>query len=168
MSDIPWFSRVGTPLDDLDRDTLDALARAQFVDANVEIVQAPNVHAAVAWLESEHGVDGWNDDEEERERLWTQLTEAMTESEVVTQLAAVVSTAAPEVRAAAARALAREAGTAAEPVDAAAAAALLALHQHALARLAGADNDHPFVRKYAVFVRGRWPLGRHAARYGVY
>jgi len=37
--------------------------------------------------------------------------------------------------------------------------ALMAIHGRALALLAGRGNDHLFVQKYALFVRGRWPLG---------
>jgi len=35
----------------------------------------------------------------------------------------------------------------------------MALHDMALARLAGRDSEHLFVRKYRVFEAGRWPLG---------
>jgi hypothetical protein len=42
---------------------------------------------------------------------------------------------------------------------AAAGALLMALHAHALARLAGCGDSHLFMRKYALFALGRWPLG---------
>jgi hypothetical protein len=35
----------------------------------------------------------------------------------------------------------------------------MALHAAALARLAGEGPDHLFMRKYALFESGRWPLG---------
>jgi len=38
-------------------------------------------------------------------------------------------------------------------------AALIAVHGRALALLAGRGDAHPFVQKYALFARGRWPLG---------
>lgn len=38
-------------------------------------------------------------------------------------------------------------------------AALMAAHGRALASLAGYGDAHPFVQKYALFARGRWPLG---------
>jgi hypothetical protein len=171
MTDVRWFSRVGMPLDDLDRRTLDALWRARRShdpQGAADIVLVANVHAAVAWVESEQSGAGWNEDEEERERLWSLQIEHMTESELLTRLAAVIAAAAPTVRAAAARVLSQEAGSDTVPIDTAAAAALLCLHQHALARMADAGDDHPFVLAYALFARGRWPLGRHADRYGVY
>jgi len=33
------------------------------------------------------------------------------------------------------------------------------LHEAALVPLAGQGSDHVFVRKYALFAAGRWPLG---------
>ena len=36
---------------------------------------------------------------------------------------------------------------------------LLALHCQALARLCGRGETHLFMRKYALFSLGRWPLG---------
>jgi hypothetical protein len=38
-------------------------------------------------------------------------------------------------------------------------AALMAIHNRALALLAGCGQDHLFVQKYALFAAGRWPLG---------
>jgi hypothetical protein len=35
----------------------------------------------------------------------------------------------------------------------------MALHEHALARLAQRGPDHLFMRKYRLFEAGRWPLG---------
>lgn len=42
---------------------------------------------------------------------------------------------------------------------AAAGALLTALHARALAMLAGCGESHLFMRKYALFALGRWPLG---------
>ena len=44
-------------------------------------------------------------------------------------------------------------------VRAAAGAASMAAHGRSLARLAGVPDTHVFVRKYALFEGGRWPLG---------
>lgn len=38
-------------------------------------------------------------------------------------------------------------------------AALMAIHNNALALLAGLGVNHLFVQKYALFASGRWPLG---------
>ena len=46
-----------------------------------------------------------------------------------------------------------------ELLNAAAGAALHAAHGAALSLVAGADDDHPFRRKFALFTRGRWPIG---------
>ena len=37
--------------------------------------------------------------------------------------------------------------------------AAMALHEAALVPLAGQGTEHVFVRKYALFAAGRWPLG---------
>jgi hypothetical protein len=44
-------------------------------------------------------------------------------------------------------------------------AALMALHCRALALLAGRGDDHVFVQKYALFARGRWPLGMRESNF---
>jgi hypothetical protein len=46
--------------------------------------------------------------------------------------------------------------------------ALLAAHQSTLAGLSGAGLEHRFVRKYALFTGGRWPLGYHASRFVIF
>ena len=58
-------------------------------------------------------------------------------------------------------------------VDAAVAAeatgmALLAAHQSALLGWQARMPDHHFVRKYALFAAGRWPLGYHSARFAIF
>ncbi len=37
-----------------------------------------------------------------------------------------------------------------------------------LARAAGAGDEHPFVRKYALFSGGRWPLGVYGDRFAIF
>lgn len=163
-----WFARIGAPLDQEDRRDVQMILHRHGVETSADIVLLRNWYAAAAWINSEHSVAGWDDDEHERERLWLQLVLHMSESELLARLAATVEAAAPVVRTAVANAAAREAGLEPELIDTAAAAALLCLHQHALARLAGAGDEHPFLRKYALFARGRWPLGLNAGRYGLY
>ena len=163
-----WFARVGTPIDDRDRDDIAAIMRIRGIGHAADIVLARNWYAADAWINSDQSAASWDDDEDERERLWLQLAEEIPESELLARLATIVEVAAPAVRAAAASAAAREFDTAPDLIDTATAAALLCLHQHALAELAGIGDEHPFARKYALFARGRWPLGYQAGRYGVY
>ena len=53
-------------------------------------------------------------------------------------------------------------------IRAAAGAATYAAHQYRLARDAGAGDEHPFVRKYALFSGGRWPLGVYGDRFAIF
>lgn len=50
---------------------------------------------------------------------------------------------------------------------AAGAASYAAYHQQ-LARAASAPDTHPFQRKYALFVGGRWPLGVYGDRFAIF
>lgn len=53
-------------------------------------------------------------------------------------------------------------------IRAAAGAATYAAYQYRLARAAHASDDHPFVRKYALFSGGRWPLGVYGDRFAIF
>lgn len=37
-----------------------------------------------------------------------------------------------------------------------------------LARAAGAESDHPFLRKYALYSGGRWPLGVYDGAFAIF
>ena len=164
-----WFARVGLPLEPDEQAAVLDLIR----------IVAPHTTAAVAALESwqevaalvrvaERDSTVWDQEEEEREALWARATEQRTEDEVLRQLDASIRGLDVEMRvavlAAAGRAGMADAGLVAEATG----MALLAAHQSALALLAGEGPDHRFVRKYALFVRGRWPLGYHSARFAIF
>jgi hypothetical protein len=51
---------------------------------------------------------------------------------------------------------------------AAAGAASYAAYQARLALAAGASQDHPFLRKYALYCGGRWPLGVYQGRFSIF
>jgi hypothetical protein len=53
-------------------------------------------------------------------------------------------------------------------IRAAAGAATYAVHQYRLVRAAGGGDEHPFVRKYALFSGGRWPLGIYGDRVAIF
>lgn len=53
-------------------------------------------------------------------------------------------------------------------IKAAAGSASYSAYQSRLAAAAGASADHPFRRKYALFVGGRWPLGLYDDRYAIF
>ncbi len=162
-----WFARVGGPLDEDDRADIAAIARAAG-DASSEVERMISWFAACAWAETAAAVAIAEEDEDERERLWQQAAQLHTEGELLAQLQPVTRDAAASVRAAAQDAVARQRIHEPMLVDAATAAALLAIHHHALALLAGVPDAHPFMRRHALFRRGRWPLGCHAGRYVIY
>lgn len=165
-----WFARVGTPLAAEDRaDAIAVLvARGQHAAGGDTVVLVPSWRAAAAWVDDSAMAECWDDDEDERETLWTRAAAQIGEGALLAHLTGATSAAAPQVRAAA-TAMAGEAGTeASEVLATACASALLALHQCVLAQAAGAPADHPFMHKYALFARGRWALGYRDGVYGLY
>ncbi len=53
-------------------------------------------------------------------------------------------------------------------IKVAAGAAIYAVHQYRLAVAADAGEEHPFMRKYALFAGGRWPLGWYGERFAIF
>ena len=53
-------------------------------------------------------------------------------------------------------------------IKAAAGSAFYAAYQYRLACAANSAEDHPFMRKYALFAAGRWPLGLIDAHYALF
>ena len=153
-----WFTRSGAPLSPGDVSAArDYLAALDLADCGVRAAADAGAAEAVmrdpAW-----DTRWWAREEAERRRL-TDLAkrqhglratfEALTAAtEGQTETCFGRAMASPGI-AAAGEALAR----------AAAGALLMALHGMALARLTGAGDGHVFVRKYALFALGRWPLG---------
>jgi hypothetical protein len=99
--------------------------------------------------------DGWwNREEAERQRLTQE-----TANRIGGDLLLETLTAAVEGHAETTFARAVEAGGGEAMARVASGAALMAIHNRALALLAGMGADHVFVQKYALFASGRWPLG---------
>lgn len=153
-----WFSRVGLPLSETDRDAAqDYLAALGLQGLGITLVvdaaQAEKVIRDPDW-----DTRWWAREEAERRRLTesaskkhgvqavlealTLATEGHTETSLRQAMAA-------QPIAPGGEALAR----------AAAGALLMALHARALAKLARCGESHLFMRKYALFALGRWPLG---------
>jgi len=164
-----WFSRVGLPLADADVAAIRAMLadEAERVRADIRGVahwhEVGEVIRAVDWDSA-----AWDREEEERQRLWHCATERLDESAVLRELSLLTDALAAAVQGAAAGAAERD--RVADPglVRAASGAVLMAAHQSALARLAGEDAAHFFVRRFAVFERGRWPLGLYRGQYIVF
>jgi hypothetical protein len=154
-----WFSTLGAPLGEGEAADIDAyLAGLGLAAALPPLVvagwgQAGEIirNAAGAW---------WAAEEAERARLehgarldpadpqWLALTDTL--------------------HGAAAVAAARGGGADPGLIRAAAGAATYAAHQYRLARAAGERDTHPFMRKYALFSGGRWPLGLYGDRFAIF
>ena len=165
-----WFARAGAPLAAEDRaDGVAVLeARGHRAPAADAVLLLPSWRVAATWTNDSTMAECWDDDEDEREALWTRAAADLGEGALLALLTGATTAAAPQVRAAA-MAAAGSAGTDdPEVVATACASALLALHQCVLAQTTGTPADHPFLRKYALFARGRWALGYRDGVYGLY
>ncbi len=165
-----WFARVGTPIGDAERANAAALlvARGHRVAAGDTVLLMPSWRAAAAWTDDNAMAECWDDDEDEREVLWTRAAAEIGEGALLAHLTGATSAAAQQVRAAALAAAGGACAQDSEAVASACASALLALHQSVLAQAAGAPADHPFMHKYALFAGGRWALGYRDGVYGLY
>jgi hypothetical protein len=162
-----WFSALGAPLAATERAAIDAILAASDVPGGGAIVVVPDWAALAQSLRLlEQDDQWWNREEDEREALWDLAALGRTEGE----LAAEIESAVESARAAIDTALLAARPAACDPdlLAGARAAALLAVHQHALAKLAGAPAGHVFVRKHELFAAGRWPLGLVAGRFHVF
>jgi len=164
-----WFSRLGRPLTATEERLLRELMRGHAALADVELRCVRHWHEARDFvLHAEADATWWNHEEEERVDLWERAAERYTENELLVRLDAATAKVSDAVRAAAAAAAAREGIVDAVLVRCAADAALMAVHQHALAALAGEGASQLFGPKYALFAAGHWPLGCHRGTYAVF
>jgi len=164
-----WFARVGTPLAPRENALIADWLRIVSPRAPVAVT------AIASWREAEefsrvpeHDSTWWNQEEEERERLWERAAELWSESELLQRLDATTRGLEREIRAAALAASVVAGVTHEKAAIEACEMALLAAHHSALAELAGEQAGHRFVLKYALFAGGRWPLGYHSARFVIF
>lgn len=164
-----WFARVGLPLSPGEDAALDAFLRS--------IVPAvPKAFDAVAsWPDAasylrlrEHDATWWDQEEAEREVLWLHAAEQRSEADLLQGVRDVTRAVGTEIRESALAAATLAGVTDGALAHAATGMALLAAHQAAVAQMAGVGPDHWFIRKYALFAGGRWPLGYHAARFAIF
>jgi hypothetical protein len=156
--DEAWFSALGEPLGDAERAEIAAYLQG------LGLPDLP-VHAASSWREAgelcRQPADAWwRAEEAERTRLqssahldpadpaWLQVTDRL--------------------HGAAAVAAARSGCADAALIRVAAGAATFAAYQQRLAQAAGAPAVHPFMRKYALYSGGRWPLGVYGERFAIF
>ena len=154
-----WFSALGETLGDEERGEIARYLRGLGLD------DAMPVWPVASWREAgelcrQRADDWWRAEEDERLRLergarldpadphWLALAESLHGAAAV----------------AAARARCADEGL----IRAAAGAAAYAAYQARLARAAAAPAGHPFLRKYALYCGGRWPLGVYEGQFGIF
>ncbi len=164
-----WFARVGLSFTAAEEAAIGAWLRAAIPQARIAIDAVVSWPDAARFLRlTEHDATWWDHEEAEREVLWARAAEQRSESELLRCLDAAALDVATDIREAAHARTAAAGLTDLAVARAASDMALMAAHQCALAQMAGAGAGHPFVRKHALFVGGRWPLGYHSARLAIF
>ena len=159
-ADTAWFACLGLPLGGTDHRDARAYVHALGYAEDTALA------GVASWKEAERITREpawdrrwWTREEAERERLMGLATATLGRAVLLDRLGAATELASEAIHGAAAIAAERDGVADAALVRAASGAATMALHEVALARLAGQGSDHLFVRKYALFEAGRWPLG---------
>jgi len=165
-----WFSRLGEPLDarerDLARTYLDGLG---FPEAEPALLSDWDEAAGAAESQDRDPM-GWEAEEMLRTGLVSRVLERLDEEAVHAALTLVAQktgdTARDAVEEAAALADVEDIGL----VHAAAGALAQAANGAVLVVLAEAEDDeppHPFLARWRLFARGRWPVGLAGATYNI-
>lgn len=160
LADVAWFGRLGLPSTAADQSGARAYLHALGYAKDTAVAgvegwdEAERIAREPAWDQQ-----WWTREEAERERLMSLATVKLGRAVLLERLGAATELASEIIHAAAVGAAAQVGVTDAALVRAAAGAASMALHEAALVPLAGQGSDHVFVRKYALFAAGRWPLG---------
>jgi hypothetical protein len=153
-----WFSRVGTALDDDDQRAALAYLTALGL-MNLEVRPALDASRAEAVMrDPAWDTRWWSIEEAERRRL-TDLARKQHGLKATFEALSAAAEGQTELSFRQALAAAPIAQGDEGLARAAAGALSMALHGMALVRLADAGDAHVFVRKYALFSLGRWPLG---------
>jgi len=152
-----WFSALGEPLGKAEQAEIDAYLAGLGMSAAV--------HPVATWTEAA-GICA------QRADAWWQAEEAQR---APLERKATLDPADPEwlalnekLHGAAAVAAARAGCADAALIRVAAGAASYAAYQARLARAARAPAGHPFLRKYALYCGGRWPLGVYEGRFAIF
>ncbi len=170
LSDTHFLQRLGEPLDAGDR----ALARRYldglgFPDAEPALVESWE-DAADAAASLDLNAEGWEAEEQLRAGVLQDALARLDEAALQAGLTLVAEKAGEAARDAVEQAAALYDLEDEHLLNAAAGAAAQAAHLAALALLAADDAeaaavdeptllDHPFMAKFRLFARGRWPLG---------
>lgn len=158
LAQVPWFTHVGQPLleeeRELARQYLDALG---FSEAELVPVQSWD-EAAFAAENPGFDTAWWDTEEQLRSALTGDALELLDQTELQIALTRLAERAAAGARRGAREATAM-AGSGDEALsNAAIGSAVQAAHERALVLAAGAEPEHAFVPKFALFEHGRWPI----------
>lgn len=158
-ANMPWFAKLGRPLDRevraLARSYLDGLG---FPDAETARLR-DWTEAADAALSLDIDPAHWEAEEGLRASLANDALEILSEDALNIAMTHVSALLGEQIGIAVRNAADFWEVEDEELLNAAAGAALQAAHGAALTLIVEADDDHPFRRKFALFTRGRWPIG---------
>lgn len=158
-ANMPWFSKLGRPLDRevraLARSYLDGLG---FPDAEPARLR-DWIEAADAAMSLDIDPAHWEAEEGLRASLIGDALEILSEDAMNIAMTHVSSLLADQIGIAVRNAADFWEVEDEELLNAAAGAALQTAHGAALTLIVGTEDDHPFRRKFALFTRGRWPVG---------
>lgn len=165
-----WFSRLGEPLDareqHLARIYLDGLG---FPEAEPAVLTGWD-EAAGAAETLDRDPMAWEAEEMLRTSLAAQALERLDEQAMATALAMVAQKTGDTARDAVEDAAALADVTDLDLVHAAAGALAQAANGAALVVMAEAENDddpHPFLARWRLFARGRWPVGLAGSTFNI-
>ena len=155
-----WFAACGLPLEN--SDLSDARAYLQSLNATA----GTTIEPVASWEHAERIIRNpawdtswWEREEAERKVLLAQCVARFGEAETLDHLSIAAGIEHEVIHGAAALAASRAGVADPALTRAAAGAASMTAHGRALAHLAEVGETHMFMRKYALFEGGRWPLG---------
>ncbi|MBO6826617.1 MAG: hypothetical protein JJ879_10480 [Sneathiella sp.] len=168
LSEVHWFSSVGTPL------------RAEAYDAAneyIDLMGFPGTFVApiTSWDEAASAAQSldfnsswWEAEEQMRAGLTMEALEIVTEEDLNMAMTHIASTATPVIEQAIEE-IAEEAGIVdAELIRAAMGSALQTCHQAALVLASGQEDTHPFALKYKLFEQGHWPIAITGSSFNIF
>ncbi len=158
-ANMPWFAKLGRPLDRevraLARSYLDGLG---FPDAETARLR-DWTEAADAALSLDIDPAHWEAEEGLRASLANDALQILSKDALNIAMTHVSALLGEQIGIAVRNAADFWEVDDEELLNAAAGAALQAAHGAALTLIVESDDDHPFRRKFALFTRGRWPIG---------
>ena len=165
-----WFSRLGEPLDDREKHLAHAyLDGLGFPDAEPALLQDWD-EAAGAAETLDRDPMSWEAEEMLRTGLVSRVLERLDEEAVQAAMTMIAQRTGDSARDAVEDAAAMGDVEDMELVHAAAGALAQAANGAALVILAEAEGDdppHPFLARWRLFARGRWPVGLAGSTYNI-